>query len=127
MLNPSNLQRIQTAISSLHLWPVVLIVGNMFFNIVANVAFKYSADSPNLRGLLFWQVVGNLAGLITVITLTWLLRYMPLHVAFPITTGLAVIGVQVIASWLWFGETISPGRWMGGFLVAAGIVLLSGK
>ena len=62
-----------------------LIVVNLIFNILANASFRISALSPTWRGLMTWQVVGNLAGLATVITLTWLLRYMPLSVAFPLT------------------------------------------
>jgi multidrug transporter EmrE-like cation transporter len=100
---------------------------NLLFNVVANASFKISADSQNLRGFLAWQFIGNLAGLITVLTLTWLLKYIPLHVAFPITTGLAVIGVQIFAGRFFFGESISPGRWLGALLVAAGIVLLGSR
>ena len=105
--------------------PITLIGGNLIFNIVANASFKLSAASPTWRGFLTWQVLGNLAGLITVITLTWLLRYMPLHVAFPVTTGLTVIGMQVIAAGWFFHEPISSIQWLGTLLVIFGIVLLS--
>ncbi len=105
--------------------PITLIGGNLIFNIVANASFKLSAASPTWRGFLTWQVIGNLAGLITVITLTWLLRYMPLHVAFPVTTGLTVIGVQLIAAGWFFHEPISSAQWLGTLLVILGIVLLS--
>ncbi len=104
-----------------------LLIINLLFNIIANSSFKISAESVNLRGFLTWQVVGNLAGFITVLTLTGLLKFIPLHVAFPITTGLAVIGVQVVAGRMLFGETISLGRWLGSIFVVAGIVLLSGR
>ena len=101
-----------------------LILLNLVFNVAANASFKVSAGSQNLRGFLSWQVIGNLAGLITVLTLTWLLKYIPLHVAFPITTGLAVIGVQIAAGRFFFGETISHEQWLGALFVAAGIILL---
>lgn len=104
-----------------------LVGGNLLFNVVANASFKYSAASPNWRGFLAWQVVGNIAGLITVLTLTALLKYVPLHVAFPVTTGLTVIGVQVVAAHWLFGEIISMPRWWGALLVIFGIVLLSGQ
>ena len=107
--------------------PIILVGGNLLFNIVANASFKLSAASPNWRGLMAWQVIGNLAGLVTVITLTWLLRYIPLSVAFPVTTGLAVIGVKVIASGWLFHEPISSIQWLGTLLVILGIVLLSGR
>ena len=106
---------------------IALILGNLLFNIIANASFKASAESSTLKTFLFWQVVGNLAGLITVITLTGLLRYIPLHIAFPVTTGLAVIGVEVIAGIFLFGESISSAQWTGTILVVLGIALLSGK
>lgn len=103
---------------------LALVLGNIVFTIVANASFKVSAQSSSLRTFLFWQVIGNLAGLVTVLTLTWLLRYQPLSVAFPLTTGLGVIGVQMVASRWLFGEVISPQRWLGSFLIILGIVFL---
>jgi multidrug transporter EmrE-like cation transporter len=106
---------------------VALVGGNLLFNVLANASFKVSADSRTWREFLVWQVAGNLAGLVTVLTLTGLLRHMPLHVAFPLTTGLAVIGVQVGAAWLLFRESIAPAQWMGTLLVVAGILLIGGR
>lgn len=101
-----------------------LIVVNLIFNILANASFRISALSATWRGLLTWQVIGNLAGLATVITLTWLLRYMPLSVAFPLTTGLTVLGVQIVAaSWI-FREPISHSQWLGTLAVVVGIWLI---
>jgi len=112
-----------------HLNTNILVLGlifvNFLFNIVANASFKLSTLSGNLRGFVTWQVIGNLAGFITVITLTVLLRYLPLHVAFPVTTGLAVIGVQIVSGRLFFGESITLSEWLGTFLVIIGIVLLT--
>lgn len=105
--------------------PLVLLGDNLFFNILVNAGFKLSATSSEWRGFLVWQVIGNLAGFITVLTLTGLLRYLPLHVAYPVTAGLAVIGVQVVAARWLFGEAISSGQWLGTLLVAIGIVLVS--
>lgn len=102
----------------------VLIACNLLFNVIANAGFKYSAMSGNWRGFLTWQVVGNVAGFITVLTLTGLLRYLPLHVAYPLTAGLAVIGVQIVAARWLFQETISTGEWAGAILVVLGIVLI---
>lgn len=107
--------------------PTALIGGNLLFNIIANASFKLSAASPAWRGFLAWQLVGNLAGFITVLTLTGLLRFVPLHVAYPVTAGLAVIGVQVVAAGLFFHEPISPTQWLGTLLVVAGIALISGR
>jgi multidrug transporter EmrE-like cation transporter len=104
-----------------------LIGANLLFNIAANASFKLSAASPSWGGFLTWQVIGNIAGFITVLTLTALLRSIPLEVAYPITSGLAVIGVQVVASRLLFHEAISPTHWLGTLLVAAGITLIGGR
>jgi multidrug transporter EmrE-like cation transporter len=105
---------------------ISLVGGNLLFNIIANVSFKLSAGSPTTRGFLLWQVAGNLAGFITVLTLTGLLRFIPLQVAYPVTTGLAVIGVQVIAVRLLFHESITLPQWLGTLLVVLGIVLIAG-
>jgi len=102
-----------------------LLVINLAFNVVSNAGFKLSAESVSLRGFLTWQVIGNLAGFITVLTLTGLLHYIPLHIAFPVTTGLAVIGVQMVAGRWFFGEAISSERWFGTILVAIGIIFLT--
>ena len=104
--------------------PVIFVCLNLLFNIVSNVGFKYSADSPNWRGFLAWQIIGNVAGLITVLTLTALLRYVPLGLAFTVTTGLAVIGVQIAASAWLFRESISRADWIGAILIVLGIALV---
>ncbi len=102
----------------------LMLVLNVAFNILANAGFKFSAMSPNWKGLLAWQVVGNLAGFLTVITLTVLLKHTPLHVAYPLTTGLAIIGVQLVAARFIFHETITPTQWLGTLLIIGGVLLL---
>lgn len=104
-----------------------LLLANLAFNVLANASFKVSALSASARGFIFWQVVGNLSGFLTVLTLTWLLRYDALHVVFPLTTGLAVLGVQVLAAALFFHEAISPPQWLGTILIVLGIVLIGGR
>ncbi len=103
---------------------LALFASNLLFNIIANGSFKLSATSSNWRGFLLWQVIGNLAGFLTVLSLTALLRHTPLHIAYPVTTGLAVIGVQLIAGGLFFRESITPTQWLGTFLVVIGIGLI---
>ena len=104
---------------------VILVLANLLFNILANAAFRVSAFAESWRSFLVWQVIGNLAGFITVLTLTWLLRYMPLSVAFPLTTGLTVIGVQVIAAAALFHEPIAARQWAGTVAIVIGILLVS--
>ena len=104
-----------------------LILGNLVATVLANIGFKLSAASHDWRHFWLWQVAGNMAGFIGVLTITGLMRFIPLHVAYPVTIGLSVIGVQVIAARLLFRESIGPLQWLGTGLVAAGIVLISGR
>jgi multidrug transporter EmrE-like cation transporter len=106
---------------------LVLFSANLLFNVIANASFKFSVTNPTWRSFLTWQVIGNIAGFITVLTLTGLLLFIPLHVAFPVTTGMTVIGVQVLAARLLFHEQISPAQWLGTFLVVIGIMLIGGR
>ncbi len=101
-----------------------LILLNLAFNVLSNAGFRMSAFSGSWRGFLVWQIVGNVAGFITVLTLTALLRYMPLGVAFPLTTGLAIVGVELIAAAWLFQEPISQRQWIGTLAIVAGIWLL---
>lgn len=101
-----------------------LILLNLVFNVIANSSFRISAFSETWRGILTWQVIGNIAGFVTVITLTLLLRHMPLSIAFPLTTGLAVLGVQLVAAIWLFHEPISERQWVGTLAIIIGIWLI---
>jgi len=103
----------------------VLIVTNLAMVVTSNVSFKYSALSPGWRGFLAWQVAGNLAGFASVLTLTALLRHIPLHIAFALSAGLGFVLVEVVGARLIFHETITDVQWLGVTLVAGGIVLIS--
>lgn len=120
LLDGLSIPRIQST-SLAVLWLILL---NLAFNVLANASFRVSALSPTWSGLLRWQVVGNLAGFITVLTLTALLRYMPLSVAFPLTTGLAILGVQLVAAIWLFHEPVSQRQWLGTLAIIAGIWLI---
>jgi len=56
-----------------------------------------------------------------------MLRFLPLSVVFPVTTGLTVIGIQVVAAGFLFRETVSPVQWLGTLLVVVGIALIGGR
>ena len=101
-----------------------LLVLNLIFNILGNAGLKLSALATNVKVFIGWQVAGNLAGFVTVLTLTGLLKYLPLHVAQPMTQGLAIIGVQIVAARLFFHEVISPTQWIGMLLIVGGIILI---
>ncbi len=101
-----------------------LVVLNVVFSIVANASFRVSAHSPTWSAVVAWQVVGNLAGFVTVLTLTALLRYMPLAVAFPLTTAASILGVQIVAARWIFDESINAVQWMGALLIVIGVFLV---
>src|SRR5262249_9879865 len=101
-----------------------LLALNLSFNILANAAFRVSARSATWSDIVTWQVLGNLSGFVTVVTLTGLLRYTPLSIAFPVTTGLSIIGVQVVAAKWLFHEPIDAVQWAGSLLIGVGVFLV---
>ena len=106
---------------------IVFLATNVLFQVIGNSGFKLSASSGDARGFWTWQVIGNLAGLASVITITALLRFLPLSVVFPVTTGLTVIGIQVFAAGFLFRESITPVQWLGTLLVVVGISLIGSQ
>lgn len=94
------------------------------FVTAANILLKLSAQAAG--PLLFWvfQAGGNLVGFIGILVYTALLRTFPLHVAFPLSRGMAVLGVQLVASLLVFHEVFRPVEAAGIVLVAAGVILV---
>ncbi|MGA9348327.1 MAG: SMR family transporter [Anaerolineae bacterium] len=102
-----------------------LILTNIFFIVVSSVAFKWSAASHGPRGFLWWQVVGNIAGFLSVVTFTFLLRLIPLYLAYAFTAGLGFVSVQVIGARLIFGEAITTSQWLGIALITGGVVMVS--
>ncbi len=120
MLSP----RVLSRLSQVPALSLVLLGGNVLLNVVASVGFKMSAASSSWRGFLFWQVVGNLSGFLAVLTFTALLRFLPLHVVHPLSVGLTIIAVQVVASRLIFGEVITASQWVGVALLLGGIFLI---
>ena len=103
---------------------VALILSHMGLATLAGMGFKLSAASTTVRSFWLWQIAGNIAGFSSVLILTALMRLVPLHVAYAVTQGLAVVGVQVFAARLMLREMIQPGQWLGTGLVIAGIVLI---
>lgn len=121
------LAQAQTILTRAHVTVTSLLLTNLFFNILANASFKVSIANHDWSHFLVWQVIGNLAGFITVLTLTGLLVFIPLHVAFPITTGLAVIGVQIASAKYIFSEPVSAPQWLGTILIVVGILLIGAR
>jgi multidrug transporter EmrE-like cation transporter len=101
-----------------------LLTLNVLFSILANAAFRVSARSATWSDVFTWQIAGNLAGFVTVVSLTGLLRYMPLATAFPVTTGMSILGVQLVAAKWLFHEPINAVQWTGSLLIGLGIFLV---
>lgn len=108
----------------MHLLMGALVALNVIFSIVANAAFRISARSPAWSDVVTWQLVGNLAGFMTVICLTGMLRYVPLAIAFPVMTGMSILGVQIVAARWLFQEPITSLQWAGALLIGLGVILV---
>jgi len=81
---------------------VGLTLSNLVFSVASNIGFKLSADSVGWQGFLWWQLVGNIAGFLSVIAFTLLLRLISLHVAWAVTAGFGFALVEV------FGARLFP-------------------
>ena len=104
---------------------LVLIATNLLCFTSAQLSFKRSALSTDTKDFLRWQITGNLAGFISVLSLTAVHRFIPLHLASAITVGLGLVLVQVIGSQFIFREPVGALGWTGAGLVVTGIVLIS--
>jgi multidrug transporter EmrE-like cation transporter len=104
---------------------VGLTLANLVFTVVSNIGFKLSADSAGWQVFLWWQVVGNLAGFLSVIAFKLLLRMISLHVAWAITAGFGFALVEVVAARFFFEEAITGWQWLGVALITIGILVVS--
>jgi multidrug transporter EmrE-like cation transporter len=102
-----------------------LVLSNLFFSVASNIGFKLSADSVGWQVFLWWQLVGNIAGFLSVIAFTILLRLIPLHVAWAVTAGFGFALVEVIAARFFFQEAITSWQWFGVALITGGILIVS--
>jgi len=104
---------------------VGLTLSNLIFSVASNIGFKLSADSAAWQGFLWWQVVGNTAGFLSVIAFTLLLRMISLHVAWAITAGSGFALVEVFGARFFFHEAITSWQWFGVALITSGILFVS--
>jgi len=104
---------------------LVLLFADLSANTGAHIFLKRSVTHSNVKMFLLWQVLGNLGGFLGVLAYTALLRYLSLHVAYPLTEGLTAIGVQLVGSLIVFREKIPALTWAGTGLILAGIILFS--
>ena len=70
-----------------------------------------------------WVWIGIVLVILSFITWLYVLRHLPLTIAFPVSQAVHVL-IPLI-SWIFLGEKISPQRWIGIGLVMAGIILVA--
>ncbi len=100
----------------------------VFFHVLSHIGFKMSVQNRNLKNFIYWQVIGNLSGFLSVLSYTYLLTLLPLHLGYAITIGLGQIFVQVFAAKILFKEEIMPIQWLGISLIILGtLFLVKGK
>ncbi len=102
----------------------LLLFAYLVFVTGANIFLKLSADAGGVWMFIAMQAAGNLAGFVGILAYTWLLKGLPLHVAFPLSRGLVVLGIQLFAALLVFHEVFRPTEAVGAGLVAAGIIVV---
>jgi multidrug transporter EmrE-like cation transporter len=102
-----------------------LTVLNLIFQVISNIGFKLSADSTGWQSFLWWQVVANVTGFLSVIAFTFLLRIISLHLAFALTAGFGFALVQVLGARFIFHEAITSWQWFGVALITVGIFIVS--
>ncbi len=103
---------------------VVFLLLYAAFITAGNVFLKMSAQSTDAWMFWIFQAAGNVAGFVGILVYTGLLRTFPLHVAFPLSRGMAVLGVQLVASLLVFHEVFRLTEAAGVVAVAAGVILV---
>lgn len=96
----------------------------IFFMVLSHIGFKNSVSHEGIRNFIYWQVIGNLSGFLSVLVYTFLLTRLPLYLAFALTMGLGQIFVEVFAARIFFKERIAPIQWIGIFLIILGTILL---
>jgi multidrug transporter EmrE-like cation transporter len=119
------MQNEERKMTTSHLLIGGLVAANVVSTALSVVAFKQSGAASGLSGFVWYQIVGNLWGFASVLAFTFLTRYLPLKVAYPLTVGLAVLLVELAAAQIVFHETVTLIQAFGGFLIVTGIVLVA--
>jgi multidrug transporter EmrE-like cation transporter len=117
-----------------YLNPGLHIAINCVLMTAAELCLEVGAKQASSAGVPGWLAWTGLRGFVSLWTLAgvvvymaafanWLyvLRWVPLSVAYPMTSAAQVL--VATAAWLFLGEHISATRWAGILLISAGIVL----
>ncbi len=101
-----------------------LVLCYFLFVTASNVFLKLAADGRETATVVLTFAAGNAVGFVGVLAYTGLLRRLPLHIAFPLSRGLVVLGVQFLAALVFFHERFTLKEAGGVVLVTAGIILV---
>lgn len=108
---------------------IVMIVGIGLVALAAlaasQIGFKYASGASGLKSTLLWFLGAGVAGTVSMLLYTFILRYIPLHVGYAILFGLGFVVVQVVAARLILKESVSVLQWIGGAVVVAGILMVA--
>jgi undecaprenyl phosphate-alpha-L-ara4N flippase subunit ArnF len=86
----------------------------------SNSALSWTGINGLVSPLVWWAI---LLILISFVTWLYVLKYVPLSIAFPLSR---VVDVLVpLGCWIFLGETISIWRWCGIALVVAGLTVIA--
>jgi len=91
----------------------------------SQIGFKYASGAQNLKSTVLWFLGAGVAGTVSMVLYTWLLRHLPLHVGYAALFGLGFVVVQVVAAKLILKEAVSPLQWIGGAVMVAGIFMIA--
>jgi drug/metabolite transporter (DMT)-like permease len=104
------------------------------FVTLSEVLLKIGAEQTPPRGAVLdwlglsglgsvWVWGGIVALLLSFLSWLYVLKHLPLSVAFPLTN---VVHVTIpISSWIFLGEAISSRRWIGITIVIAGLAIVA--
>jgi len=101
-------------------------------NIIANISFKKAISrAPPGKGIDSllellndpWMWTGGVSCVLLLFFYVYSLKGLDLSIAYPVTTGLAMLGI-VVSGALFFGETISATRIVAIIFIFIGVLLL---
>jgi len=91
----------------------------------SQIGFKYASGAQNFKTTILWFLAAGVAGTISMVLYTILLRFVPLSVGYAVLFGLGFVLIQVVAAKLILKESISLVQWLGGAVMVAGILMIA--
>lgn len=105
---------------------LIVTASEVFLKLGARETAAYTSPSnwTGITGLLsLWTWLGILFLILSLVSWLYVLRHVPLSVAFPLSNAVHVF--VPFASWFFLGERIIPTRWWGISLVIIGLLIVA--